>query len=243
MVDGHAAIEVIDEKRSELAKQTEQVDNALGRVRSFEVASHDDAKKAGQWLTAAKARAKYLKGWSDEVVGPIYRTYKNARAEFSRPEKKYAELIQLLNRKIADWDRHLREEARKQEAELRRIQEAEAAERKRDLEAQAKEASDKGDQELAAEKLSQAEFSFVPVVVVPQVPLEHEGLSRRKTWKARVVDRAAFVAAILDGTIRAEYAKIEPHTSMLNALARSSEGRAKMPGVSFEEDITFAEKP
>lgn len=241
--DGTAALEVIEEKRGELDKQTEQVDRALVKAFDVTITAQASANKVAGWLTASKERKRFLDGWKDEVVGPIYRTYKKAQQEFALPSKKYGVLIGILSAKLGAWNAQLSEQARKQEQAIREVHEREAAERQKELEAEAAKAKAAGDAELAEELRVQAEtVKPMPSAVVAHLPPKYDGLVQSGAWKGKVVDRQEFETGVLSGEIDPMYANIAPDGPAINRYAKRKEGAAKMPGVEFQQVTGFAGK-
>lgn len=123
------------------------------------------------------------------------------------------------------------EKARRQAEEEARRRQQEEAER---LLAEAVKAEESGDDLGSAVNLAMAqmveEMPAVPAIETPTA----QGISTRKTWKARVID-AEKVPAYVNGM---EIRKID--MAALNAIARMTKGTAEIPGIELYEESTIA---
>jgi hypothetical protein len=145
-------------------------------------------------------------------------------------EKSYTDRLDAVERKIKSavlvYDR-AQEEIRR--AEQRRLQ-AEADERaRRERERLEKEAARLKTPELKEERLAQAQAIVAPVVEVAQIAPKVEGVSTRKTWKARVIDA---------GQVPREFMTV--NETALNAYARATKGKMPVAGVEFYEEESLA---
>lgn len=242
--EGSAALKVIEQHESQLTQETDRANKALAKLHERgAVKDQEHADWIGRALVKAKENARGWKNIREEATRPLYQLWKSQVAKFQKPEDAYKQFISEASKLLGTWNAELKERARKREEEIRKAQEKEAEEKRKQLEAEAAEAKKRGDLELEAEKKAQAENPpITPVVIVPQTKPKYDGLVERGEWKAVVVDKQEFIAALLLGEIDEMYAKIEPNMKMLNELARNKQGRAKVPGIRFEEKSTFAAK-
>lgn len=102
---------------------------------------------------------------------------------------------------------HRAREAARREEEARRLEEAIAIE-------------EAGDPQLAEALL--AEPVVAPPIILPSLVPKLEGVSQRRTWKARVVDEAS---------VPREWMAVDQ--KKLDAYARATRGSAHVPGVEF----------
>lgn len=126
------------------------------------------------------------------------------------------------------------------QVEAKRRAEAAEAERKKQEErerllAEAVSAEETGDTVAAETALIMAEMvedmKAMPVTAAVQ---KTEGISVRKTWKARIIDDSKVPTHFGGVCIR------PVDTSALNNLARMTKGTAEITGVEFYEDANFA---
>lgn len=171
--------------------------------------------------------------WRNSIVDPLNLAHKNATKMFRMLLDPVKKAIDITTKKVTAWDNEQTRKAREEEARIRREQEKEAEEERQRILAEAKEAAKKGDAELAAEKKAEAEevVNIVPFVALPSTPPKVEGLQRRQTWKARVMNVDA---------VPMEFCKKVPDRTLLNAMARKNNGKNPPDGVEFYADTTFA---
>lgn len=134
-------------------------------------------------------------------------------------------------RKLLSWKM---EDDRKREEERRRLQ-AEADEKARiERDRLAKQAEKLKTPELKEQRLEQAQNIVAPIIEVQTAVPKVEGLSFRKTWKAELTDKIAFIkAAATDPNLMALLAV---DMSALNRIASATKGGVTYPGVRFYEE-------
>lgn len=171
--------------------------------------------------------------WRNSLVAPLNTAHKNATKMFTMLMDPVKKAIDITTKKVAAWDNEQTRKAREEETRIRQEQEKEAEEERQRILAEAKEAEKRGDAELAAEKKAEAEeaVNIVPFVALPSTPPKVEGLQRRQTWKARVMDVDA---------VPMEFCKKVPDRTLLNAMARKNNGKNPPAGVEFYCDTSFA---
>lgn len=233
---------VVEAKNEKIPAALKNVANARAKVEALKIENDADYERAGQWLVMAKDRKRVIENLRDEIVSPLFKIYKAAGAEFSPVLTAYQdEVIRPLDRKMGDY---LKERERKKlalEAEARQKAKEDEDRRKRELEEQAKAAEVEGDAELASEIRNHASMPVpVPRPIMSTKPPKLEKLSPRKSWKARIPDKEAFIAAVLAGRVPLEYVTIEPNMTVINGIGKATDGKAKIEGVVFEEDIIHA---
>lgn len=149
-----------------------------------------------------------------------------ARAERERLEREAAE-----QRRKAAEEAAAAEKARAHAAALEREGKLAAAEAER-RQAEALQAKSVESEEIAATKVDTA-----AVIVAPRIsagPVKVAGTGSRKTWKARVTDKQAFVAFI--ATRPDLLALVLFDDGAINKLAAALKGELKFPGVETYED-------
>ena len=169
------------------------------------------------------------------VFEPMKQKAHAAWKEVCNTENEYIKPLQAASLKVKGammtWKA---QEDAKAAAEARRLQaiaDEEARKAREKLEAQAARAEAKGRDEKAEALREQAATTIAPTVMVPVAAPKVDGLSTRKTWKARVVNPKA---------VPREWLVVDE--AALNAFARSTKGLKRVAGVEFYEDESFAQR-
>lgn len=176
--------------------------------------SEDEFSEADLALGQVKRTIDELEADRKAIVDPLNTSLKRINAKY-RPVREKLEALEahIKTALLAPWL------LKKQEAALR------AAEK------QAKAAEKKGQVQYAED--IRAAASEV------KVPESATGLATRETWRARVVDKQAFLRAVGEGMIGDAF--VEINTKLLDAMARASKGQLQPPtGVEFYKDLTIA---
>lgn len=138
-----------------------------------------------------------------------------------------ADVEKVVNNKLAVWDD---EQDRKRRLAQAKLDEKARKEREK-LEAKAEKEEAKGNTEKAEEFKEQAEEKEFAVPVAPSTAPKVDGLVKKVTWKAIVTDVTK---------LPEEYTITTPNMPMLNAVARSTKGTIKLPGVEFFAEKSFS---
>lgn len=205
----------------------------LTLAQDYKIVSAEELLSAGEDLRVVKATIKGVDSKRVAITGPLNKALKEANALFRPALDWLAAAEKLLKRKMADYtieqERIARETMARLEAEAR-------AERER-LEAEALAAIDAGEIDQAEELLVEAESQAAPEVK-PATP-KVEGVAMRPTWKAELVDKAAFIRHVVDH--RPDLLTlVEIRQSGLNDLARAQKEALDLPGVKVVRDLTVA---
>lgn len=221
-------------KLEKIPRETKLLEARVAKARALKVVTPSDYKKAEEWLVATKRHVALVTAMKDEFLGPVNRVRKTILDAFGPLLKRYdKEVVEVISSKMSRWEVEQREAARKRELELRKLQEREAEQERKKLEAAAQKAEKNGDSELAAELREQAAEPPVPLLLMPATPPRLGGTVRRSTWKARIVDLDA---------VPMDFCSKVPDMTLLNALARKNEGRNAPTGVQFYEDVGYVMK-
>ena len=194
------------------------------------VNSNDDLGRATACIKGIKGMQEKVKESFDPICLKAHQAHKEALAQ----REKYLMPLQLLEKKFKDailvfskkMEAEQAERIRKANAEMARV----AEEKKQKLLDEAKKTDDAWDKEELQEKAQ----AIVPVTCdAPGKAIEKEGLSIRKTWKARVVDESIVPRAFL-----------VVNESALNAAAKQEGWRiAGIMGVEFYQSETANVRP
>jgi hypothetical protein len=210
-------------------QENQVVENAVSVIEKREIVK----VMSVQDRTGALEICKKIKEQKNAVVSHFADIKSKAHSAWKAivaKEKSYTDRLDAVERKIKSavlvYDR-AQEEIRR--AEQRRLQ-AEADERaRRERERLEKEAARLKTPELKEERLAQAQAIVAPVVEVAQIAPKVEGVSTRKTWKARVIDA---------GQVPREFMTV--NETALNAYARATKGKMPVAGVEFYEEESLS---
>ena len=194
------------------------------------VNSNEDLSKATACIKGIKGMMEKVKASFDPIVEKAHQSHKEAigqRDKYLTPlkvlETKFKDAILVFSKKM---EAEQAERIRKANAEMARV----AEEKKQKLLDEAQKTDDAWDKEELQEKAA----AVVPVTCdAPGKAIEQEGLSIRKTWKARVVDESIVPRAFL-----------VVNESALNAAAKQEGWRiAGIMGVEFYQSETANVRP
>lgn len=241
--------------QTHIALYSQHTANGIEEAQSTEI----DCMEMRTFADAKRREIATARKKLDEVrktfTRPIRELEKATNELFSPAIAALEEIETIWQQKISGFDKAESERQRKLEEEARaaaaaeraRIERenAERARREREaaeaLQRQAQEAARSGNTDHAAALVAEAQNKqasaavieatpvHVPVPVVGGRAAKPKGSSyTRKKWKARVVDRE-----------KVPRAYCSPDQQLLDALADSSNGQAKVEGVEFYQDETF----
>lgn len=207
----------------------------LEQAKVFKITTGEQYKSAGTELTRIKGVRKQV----DELFDPIVKKAHEAHKAALASKKKLTSPLDLAERAIkqsmVNYTREEERKARALEARLRAEAEEKARKEQERLLARAEKALDKGQNEKAEVLIEQAEEVTPVAAPIVAPPIEKvSGIATKKTWRARVID---------PGKVPAYYNGMELRTinqSMLNNIARMTNGQAEVPGVEFYEDVSIA---
>jgi hypothetical protein len=193
------------------------------------IATDDDYRQAGELLTRIKGRARDLEELRKSLTRPLDESKKKIMALFAKPQDDLESAEGRLKKGMLEFSQRKEAERRAEEARLKKEEEVrnKAAEEARLKRVDAALAA--GD-ERAAEEIFSAPASAQAMVIVAKIePPKTAGVSVRKDWTWRVLDI---------GLLPKDYMLV--NESMLTAIAKSSKGAMKVPGVEFYQKETIA---
>ena len=208
---------------------------AIKAANELSVTDGESYATAAKYTQGYAARKKEIEDYWREPKQAANRMHKDLVAREKTMLQPIEQANTIVQNKMKAYITEQERIRRQAEEEARRLREEEA---KRLLE-EAVKAEAEGDAESAAMNMAMAE-TVSEMDVAPSVahlePLKVEGVSSRKTWKARVTNETL---------VPAYYNNMELRTinsSMLNTIARTTKGTAKIPGVEFYEDISLTRR-
>ncbi len=222
--------------------QTNEIELQQSTQHALEIASktivtcdddYREAANARKWVKDVVVKIKkYWEPKKDQAY-QLHKSLVAAEKEMLQPLEKADKEI---DQRMSDYRREVERKRQEAERERRRIEEearkkAEEAQRLAD-EAATKEELDDDDVEIlmiAQQEAEAAQSAVLPFEPAPDVA-KVDGISVRKTWKARVVNDALVPVSVAGIVIR------PIDQSALNKLAVASKGGFKCPGVEFYQD-------
>jgi len=200
----------------------------------LEVRNESDYKSVFEVVKQIKViRNKWLGYWG-KIKKDAYNTWKDIKEKENEVVKICDETERMAKDKAGSW-------RAKQEAiaeEQRRKLQAEADRRARiERERLEKEAEKLKTPELKEQRLEEAAAVIAPEVKV-ESPAKVEGVSVRKSWKAKLVNMGELILNAKPGSVASTLVGFNQMEA--DAFARSTKGNVKVPGVEFyTKDISF----
>lgn len=218
-----------------------QRDTILGEAQLCVVDSQETLKAAGAMLTdVVKPLLKEIEKSCDPVCAAANAVHKAACDQRSDLKAPLLEAEKLFKQKMGTW---VTAENARVAAEQKRIDDEQAAaeaKRKRleqDSLARAAEQEAAGKKGQATQTMNRAiersERPITPPRAAPAAPAKVKGVSMGEVWECEIMDKMAFLQAIVDGKIPKTVLKIE--IGVMNRLAQASDGQVDWPGVSVKK--------
>jgi hypothetical protein len=170
------------------------------KIVSFELTGQAAADLAGQWRLEIDAQERRVVEWFSPAKQAAFRAHAAICRQENEALAPCREARRVLNGKLAAW----------QDREHRSRPEGAA-------------------QLEAGPNAADPQSNLIADVSAVDAPPRVEGVSFRDNWRAEVVDKVAFVAAV---AAKAELVNlIEPNTAALGHLARAHKSALSIPGV------------
>ena len=229
--------ETIAVREQELKDETLSVIQRAKIVKIIDQESYNSAASllADEIKPIRKRWSDYWRG-ADKQSGPLslaYRAYDSLMEKFNQGEKPLKEAEDKLAMDLRRWDAEqarVREEMQRQ-AQLKAEEEAKIEAEKQSVFAEMGGASEEEVKAIAS--------SPRQVVAAPVEPTyeRRAGLTRKLSWKAKVVDLKKLCAAIGKGTVPTTF--VVPNDTALNSRANSDRTTMNVPGViAYDPNFT-----
>lgn len=219
----------------QLPDMSAKVSNWPETARRTVVSDEDSARDAADLLQGITLLEKEVKATFDPICDSAHKAWKAATGARAKHLQPLEEASSIIRRTIADWkleeDRKRREEQERIQAQLHR----EAEERRLAEAAVIRERT--GSEEAAMEVLE----APLPVqrYVPPAAPsMKGTGISVRKVLKGKVVNKAKFLAHVVQRPELLEL--VDVNQGALNKLVGALGARANFPGIEVYEEATTA---
>jgi len=221
----------------ELQAVEQEINPVLLQAGALSVTNAEQYQGAADFLKQLKDAQKKVTDFFSPIKKKAHDAWKSITAKESEVLTPLKDAENTVKGKMLTYQR---QEEEKRQAEQRRLQ-AEADERARkDRERLLKHAESLKTPEKQEEYRQAAEEVQAPVVTVQSEAPRVAGISTRKTWKAEVINKKAFVeAALKDDNL---LAFLEIDMSKMNKLAAATKGQISYPGIKFFEEQTLASR-
>lgn len=205
----------------------DEVSPVVDRAAAISVQDSETEEIAADMLKHLKEARATVEDIFREPKADAFKAHRSICAAEKRVLEPLDRADQHLRSEVAGYRRKIAYERRRREEEARRKA---AEEARRERERRFDEAAAAGDDETAEAILETPEEVYAPEVPVEKAPPPPRGVSVRTTWKAEITDFDALVAHVAKhGPVKFLMA----NERALNRFAQSTEGKMKIPGVSF----------
>lgn len=223
-----------------LVLDTKEEENKLGRQVSLieqqaedvVVDSDDGFAYAGELTKQVKQMQSKVTDYWEPMRKSTYDAYKSVTDHKKEMLDPLASAEKILKKKMGAYTLQKERERREREEELRRQAEAEMN-RKLEEAAKAESEGDAFGAEMAMTEAEVMENVATTAVIKPSAPVM-KGVSTSKTWKITKVDSAIVPTHIQGVEIRPVDEKA------VLRLIKATKGAIKIPGITFEEDVTIS---
>ena len=158
----------------------------------IEVVDDGGYEAAGQLMLMIRQRSKELETARKETTDPIRIGAKKAIEKvmglFNPPQEMLTAAEDTLNDKMITFKQEKARQAAEAEARLRRAAIDEEAKQKAKIERQADKLEEKGREDAAEERRTEAARVHVPRPVIPAAPPKVKGLTTRTRWHFRIIN-------------------------------------------------------
>ena len=210
--------------------------HALDTATSLKVLSQTDYERAGETRKDIKAMLSSIKNYwgpKKDQAHQLHKALVQAEKDMTSPLE---QADKMIDQRMGEYRREIERQRMEAEKERRRIEEearraAEEAQRLID-EASQKEELDEDDAEILMIAREEVETKIAAYESIKEAPAEvkMQGISVRRTWKARVVDPGLVPISVAGIMIR------PIDESVLNKIAVNSKGAFECPGVEFYQE-------
>lgn len=223
-----------------LVLDTKEEENKLGRqvslieqrAESVVVDSDDGFTYAGELTRQVKQMQTKVTDYWEPMRKSTYEAYKSVTDHKKEMLDPLAAAEKILKKKMGAYSLQKERERREREEALRR-QAEEEMNRKLEEAAKAESEGDAFGAEMAMTEAEVMENVATTAVIKPEAPIM-KGVSTQKTWKITNVDHDMVPTHIQGVEIRPVDEKA------VLRLIKATKGAIKIPGITFEEDVTIS---
>ena len=223
-----------------LVLDTKEEENKLGRqvslieqkAESVVVDSDDGFAYAGELTKQVKQMQAKVTDYWEPMRETTYEAYKSVTDHKKEMLDPLASAEKILKKKMGAYTLQKEKERREREEELRRQAEAEMN-RKLEEAAKAESEGDALGAEMAMTEAEVMENVATTAVIKPEAPTM-KGVSTTKTWKITKVDPTTVPTHVQGVEIRPVDEKA------VLRLIKATKGAIKIPGITYEEDVSVS---
>lgn len=226
------------EKLTKVEELKKEITPVINAANGLIVETADQYASAGEFLKRIKGRMAQV----DEVlIEPLRETKRNITQQMKNLDDIFMVQLKKAESKVKSKMLHYdRIEEEKRLKEQRRLQ-AEAEEKARKERERLFKAAEKlKTPELKEERIAEAEEVEAPQVTVQKEVPKVSGISTRKKWRGKVVNRVALIKFCLDQS--AFLYLIDFKQNEIDKYAQSTKGEFKMAGVEFYEESILSSR-
>ena len=229
MIMSEAAVVAMEDTESRLLSENRQI--AID-AKQIAIANDDEYQKAGEFARTVKTQQKAVKDYFAPLKDAAHRTHVMICDREKAIMTPLVDAENACKKAMGAYAYKKQEEARRQEAEMRRLAQEEAA--RKLAEAEAAEAA--GRKEEAQSKMQQAIVAdeMSATAYVPQNAPKVSGISQKTDWEITAIHEDQVPVEIAGMVIRPVDDKA------ILRLIRSSKGSVKIPGVEYRETLSMS---
>lgn len=230
-------MQTVELEAKELQAVEQEINPVLLQAGSLAVTNAEQYQGAADFLKQLKDAQKRVTDFFSPIKKKAHEAWKSITAKESEVLTPLKNAESTVKNKMLTYQR---QEEEKRQAEQRRLQAEADARARKEQERLMKKAEQMKTPEKQEEYRQAAEEVQAPVVAVQSEAPKVAGISTRKTWKAEVTDKKAFVeAALKDDNL---LAFLEIDMSKMNKLAAATKGQISYPGIKFFEETSMASR-
>ncbi len=229
VIGNNALVLDTKEEESKLGRQVSLIEQ---QAEDVVVDSDDGFAYAGELTKQVKQMQSKVTDYWEPMRKSTYDAYKSVTDHKKEMLDPLASAEKILKKKMGAYTLQKERERREREEELRRQAEAEMN-RKLEEAAKAESEGDAFGAEMAMTEAEVMENVATTAVINPSAPVM-KGVSTSKTWKITKVDSATVPTHVQGVEIRPVDEKA------VLRLIKATKGAIKIPGITFEEDVTIS---
>lgn len=217
----------VEEKK--LEKEVSLVEKQAGDI---VISSDADYQYAGELTKQVKAAQKKVEEYWEPMRASTYAAYKSVTDHKKDMLDPLKNAESILKKKISGYLMEIERKRKAEEEALRKQAEEEMLKKM----AEAEEAAKNGDVEAVEYAMAEAEVmeQVAATAVVESQATKVSGISQKKDWKITKIDEDKVPVDIAGIVIRPVDEK-----AIMN-LIKSTKGKVKIPGVTFEETVNIS---
>jgi hypothetical protein len=223
-----------------LPEEFEESKDLVTIGRTFEIVTHQDYTRAGQYRRMAMGFMKEADAKFDGIIEAAKAALEEARALKAEVYDPLKLVKDTLGTKMSSWERA--EERKRQESQRKAIREAEerTAREKQEAADLAEIAKEMGDLNLAATITHEAVTMPTPIVIVESEVPKLDNSHHREVWKYEVSDPGTLKAAWMEGRVPETVYVL--NEKFVGAEVRNRKLLLGYPGVRVFSEKTLVQK-